>query len=225
MKTKSFLLIAILWNSLMFCQSSIKINKSQVRLFAVTPLNYEIKRVNGLALGLGYDPKYLFKDDDLTEMQTVNGLNLEINPLGLLYWLFYDPQKFENAEYIKMNGLNLSLAGYTRGISHNGISISMYNYGYSMNGLMGSLFSFEIEKGKGVFLATLKVSSKEMKGISMAAFNDSEVMRGVQLGLYNRNSNGKGLQLGLVNKSKKMKGLQIGFWNKNEKRTLPIINF
>lgn len=225
MKTKLFLIIAMIFNSLVFCQDSLKVNEQKVRLIAVTPLNDDITKVNGLAVGLGFDPKYLLKDDDLTELQTVNGLNLEVNPLGLIYWFFYNPSGFEHQQLIKVNGLNLSLAGYLRGISHNGISLSMYNYGHTMNGVMGSLISFDIEKARGVFFATMNVSSREMKGLSIAPFNSAEVLRGVQIGFYNNNSDGKGLQIGLVNRSKKMKGLQIGFWNKNGKRTLPLINF
>jgi hypothetical protein len=225
MKTKLFLIIAIIFNSLMFCQDSLKANEQEVRVIAVTPLNYDITKVNGLAIGLGFDPKYLFKDDDLTELQTVNGINLELNPLGSLYWLFYDSSRFENQQLIKVNGLNLSLAGYLRGVSHNGVSVSLYNYGHTMNGVMGSLSSFDIEKGKGIFIAPLSVSSKEIKGLSFSAVNSTEILRGFQIGLVNRNIDGKGLQFGLVNKSSKMKGLQIGFWNKNGKRTLPLINF
>lgn len=224
MKTKLFLIIAIIFNSLMFGQDSLQINDQKTRLIAVTPLNYDIRVVNGLAFGLGFDPKYLFKDDDLTEIQKVNGLNLEVNPLGLIYLLFYNP-KNQNEELIKVNGLNISLAGYLRGVSHNGVSISLYNYGHTMNGVMGSLTSFDIEKGKGIFIAPLSVSSKEIKGLSFSAFNGTETLRGVQIGFVNRNVDGKGLQFGLVNKSNKMKGLQIGFWNKNGKRTLPLINF
>ncbi|MCD0455086.1 hypothetical protein LPB85_06445 [Chryseobacterium sp. LC2016-27] len=225
MKTKLFLIIAIIFNSLMFCQDSLKANEQEVRVIAVTPLNYDITKVNGLAIGIGFDPKYLLKDDDLTELQTVNGINLELNPLGPLYWLFYDSSRFENQQLIKVNGLNLSLAGYLRGISHNGLSLSMYNYGHTMNGVMGSLSSFDIEKGKGIFIAPLSVSSKEIKGLSFSAVNSTEILRGFQIGLVNRNIDGKGLQFGLVNRSSKMKGLQIGFWNKNGKRTLPLINF
>lgn len=143
----------------------------------------------------------------------------------MIYFLFYDPSRFQNEELIKVNGLNVSLTGYLRGVSHNGVSISLYNYGHTMNGVMGSVTSFDIEKGKGILVASLSISSKEMKGLSFSAFNTAKIMRGVQIGLVNRNTDGKGLQLGLVNKSVKMKGLQIGFWNKNGKRTLPLINF
>ncbi|MBD3906976.1 hypothetical protein NAL32_20050 [Chryseobacterium sp. Ch-15] len=225
MKTKLFLIIAIIFNSWMFCQDSLKVNEQEVRVIAVTPLNYGITKVNGLAVGLGFDPKYLFKDDGLTKIQKVNGLNLEVNPLGLMYLLFYNPPRAQDEELIKVNGLNISSAGYLRGVSHNGVSVSLYNYGHTMNGVMGSLLSFDIEKGRGVFFSTMSVSSKEMKGLSIAPFNGAEVLRGVQIGFYNNNSDGKGLQIGLVNRSKKMKGLQIGFWNKNGKRTLPLINF
>lgn len=218
-------MIAIVLNSLMFCQDSLNVNRHEIRVIAVTPLNYDIKKVNGLAFGLGYDPKYLFKDADLIEIQKVNGLNVEVNPLGLIYFLFYDPSRFENVELIKVNGVNVSVSGYLRGVSHNGVSVSLYNYGHTMNGVMGSLSSFDIEKGRGVFVAPFAVSSHELKGLSFSAFNSTMTLRGVQIGFVNRSGDAKGVQLGLVNKSGKMKGLQIGFWNKNGKRTLPIINF
>ena len=225
MKTKLFLIIAVCFNSFLFCQDSLKLTHQEVRLAAITPLNNKISMVNGLAFGLGLDSQYLFKEETALNLQKVNGLNLEINPLGILFWLFYDPTKTANVEIVQVNGLNISPAGYFRGISHNGFSISLYNYGHTMNGVMGSLANFDIEKGNGAFVAILGVSSKEMKGVSFSAFNNTEILRGVQIGFVNKNVDGKGLQFGLVNKSNKMKGLQIGFWNKNGKRTLPLINF
>lgn len=225
MKTKLFLIIAVFFNSFIFCQDSLKMTDQKTRLVAITPLNKEIDKVNGLAFGLGLDSRYLFKDETALKLQEVNGLNLEVNPLGILFWFFYDPSRIKNVETVQVNGLNISLAGYLRGISHNGAGISLYNYGHTMNGAMVSLANFDIERGNGVIVAVLGVSSREMKGLSLSAFNDAEILRGVQIGLVNHNIDGKGLQIGLVNKSKKMKGLQIGFWNKNGKRTLPLINF
>jgi len=225
MKTKIFLIAAVLFNSFMFSQDSLEITHQKTRLVAITPLNNKVSTVNGLAFGLGLDSQYLFKEETALKLQKVNGFNLEVNPLGILFWFFYDPSRIKNVETVQVNGLNISPAGYLRGISHNGAGISLYNYGHTMNGAMVSLANFDIEKGNGVFVAVLGVSSREMTGLSLAAFNDAEILRGVQIGLVNHNIDGKGLQIGLVNKSKRMKGLQIGFWNKNGKRTLPLINF
>ena len=217
--------MTILLSHSFFCQDSLRIVNPKVRVVAVTPLNSKVGNVNGLAFGLGLETTYLFKQETVVNLQKVNGLNVEVNPLGILFWLFYDASKTKNIESIKVNGVNVSLAGYSRGISHNGASVSLYNYGHKMNGAMISLASFDIEKGNGVFLAFLNVSSKEIKGLSFSAFNNADVLKGVQFGLVNNSIDGRGLQLGLVNKSKKLKGLQIGFWNKNGKRTLPLINF
>ncbi|MCU7617976.1 hypothetical protein NZ698_12270 [Chryseobacterium sp. PBS4-4] len=225
MKTKLFLVIAFLSGGILFGQDSLKVNQQKRRLISTTPLNPQVEKVNGLAVGLGFDSKYLAKDQNTVKLQTVNGLNLELNPLGLLFCMFYDPSKSANVEYVQVNGLNISLSGYLRGVSHNGVSVSLYNYGHTMNGLMGSLLHFDTEKSKGVFVTGLFFSSNELKGLSISAFNNAEILKGVQLGFVNRNTEGKGLQIGLVNKSKKMKGLQIGFWNRNGKRTLPFINF
>jgi hypothetical protein len=225
MKTKLFLIIAFLSGGIFFSQDSLKVNQQKVRLISTTPLNPQIEKVNGLAVGLGFDSKYLAKDQNTVNLQKVNGLNLEVNPLGLLFWMFYDPSKSANVEYVQVNGLNISLSGYLRGVSHNGVSVSLYNYGHTMNGLMGSLLHFDTEKSKGVFVTGLSFSSNELTGLSVSPFNNAGILKGVQLGFLNTNIEGKGLQIGLVNKSKKMKGLQIGFWNKNGKRTLPFINF
>lgn len=226
MKTKLFLIVAFfLSGSLIFGQDSLKVNQQKVRLISMTPLNPQIGKVNGLTVGLGFDSKYLAKDQNTVNFQTVNGLNLEVNPLGLLFWMFYDPTKSSNIESVQVNGLNISVSGYLRGVSHNGVSVSLYNYGHTMNGLMGSLLHFDTEKSKGVFVTGLSFSSNELTGLSVSPFNNTGILKGVQLGFLNTNIEGKGLQIGLVNKSEKMKGLQIGFWNKNGKRTLPFINF
>ena len=203
-----------------FIHAQDSLNIQKTRLIALTPLNKKTDKVNGLAVGLGYDTKY-----NRIELQKVNGLNLEVNPIGFLFWMFYDPAKVQNTEFLEINGLNISAAGYLRGVSHNGVSISMYNYGHTMNGISGTLLTTYIETGNGFFVSAFGVYAKELNGMSISVFNDAEIMKGIQLGGYNSGEEVRGLQIGFVNKSKKLKGLQIGLWNKNGKRSLPIINF
>ncbi|KPH13724.1 hypothetical protein [Chryseobacterium sp. ERMR1:04] len=224
MKTRLIVIIGLLINCLVFGQDSILVNQ-KTRLIALTPLKDEITTVNGLTLGLGLDPKFNFKGTGHGNFQKVNGINLDVNPLGLLIWMFYDPSKSEKSEFIKVNGLTISAAGYLRGVSHQGLNISMYNYGHTMNGVMVSALYTDIEKGKGIFISGLLISAIEMKGLSISAANDTEMLKGIQIGIYNKAIKANGLQIGLINKSNKIRGLQLGLWNKNDKRSLPLINF
>lgn len=223
MKTRILLILSFLTINFFHAQDSLKMQK--MRLVALTPLNDKIDKVNGLTVGLGFDSKNIFKEKNVMSLQKVNGLNIDVNALGFLFWMFYDPAKDQNIEFIKVNGLTISAAGYLRGVSHSGMNVSLYNYGHTINGVSGTLFTTYIEKGNGIFVSALGIYSKKLNGVSISVFNDAEIMKGLQIGGYNSSEEIKGLQIGLVNKSKKLKGLQIGLWNKNGKRSLPIINF
>lgn len=224
MKTKFLFIIGLLFNYLVYGQDSLKISRPKTQFIAFTPLKNEIEKVNGLTVGLGFGPKYT--PNTQPNFQKVNGLNLDINPLGFLIWMFYDPSKIAYKEaYLQVNGINISAAGYFRGINHNGASLSMYNYGNTMNGILVSAITMDIEKGNGVLISGLGISAKELKGLSISVFNDANTLKGMQIGFHNKATTGKGLQIGIVNKSDKLKGLQIGFWNENEKRKLPLVNW
>ncbi|MCS3531429.1 LA_2272 family surface repeat-containing protein [Chryseobacterium sp. JUb7] len=223
MRTRILLILSFLIVNFFHAQDSLKIQKA--KLIALTPFNDNIDKVNGLTVGLGFDSKYVFKEQNVKLLQKVNGLNLDVNALGFLFWMFYDPAKGQNIEFIKVNGITISAAGYLRGVSHNGINLSLYNYGHTMNGVSGTLFTTYIEEGNGIFVSPVGFYSKELNGVSISVFNDAEIMKGIQIGGYNSSEVVTGMQIGLVNKSKKLKGLQIGLWNKNGKRSLPIINF
>ena len=57
--------------------------------------------------------------------KTVNGLNIDANPLECYYLdVFYDPSKVNNSnDILQYNGLNISAAGFLRDHSHNGLNI------------------------------------------------------------------------------------------------------
>ncbi len=223
MKTRILLMLGLLIINFINAQDTLKIRNA--RLIALTPLNKKTDKVNGLTFGLGFDSKYIVKKEDVKLPQRVNGLNIEANPLGILFWMFYDPEKDQETEFVKINGLNISAAGYLKGVSHNGLSLSLYNYGHTMNGISGAFFTTYIETGNGFFVSTLGVYSKKLNGVSISIFNNAVKMRGIQIGGYNSSKDAKGMQIGLINKSEKLRGLQIGLWNKNGKRSLPVINF
>ena len=205
MKTK-LLLIFIFSSLFLFAQDSIKYTE-EARLIAFTPL-HKIDKVNGIAIGIGMDE--IIRNN--VSKKTINGLNIDINLIGFLLFCFYDTAKIVNSgDVLQQNGINISLAGFLRNNSHNGINVSLYNYGNKMNGVSVAVIGNVVEEINGVYIG----------GMS----NYAEKGRGVTIGVFNEVKEFKGLQIGIRNKSDNMKGIQIGLWNVNGKRKLPIINW
>lgn len=224
MKTNFLIIVTIFFTQLIWAQDSIKIEETKTQIFSFVPLNHADK-VNGLTVGAGVGFDFTFGKDYKT-LQKVNGLNLDINPVGFLIFCFYDPNRvISDSEITVLNGVNLSIAGHLRGVEHNGINISGYNYANKMNGVTFSFILNATNELNGVSLAFLGNSAKSGVGLSIATINSFDNYKGVQIGFINRVDSLNGFQIGLINTTKSTKGFQIGFWNKNAKRSLPIINF
>jgi hypothetical protein len=129
--------------------------------------------------------------------ETINGIN--ISPIG-------------TGCDCKVNGLNIYGAGSITG-QVNGISTGFFmNITERQNGVQGSMFfniTYELNGLQAAFIGNR--NSGRVRGIQIAAENETRELKGLQIGLYN--------------KTTKIKGLQIGLWNVNEKRKRPIINF
>jgi hypothetical protein len=220
MKTKLFLLL-ICVSSILFGQDSIQTETTQTRLIAFTPLN-KIEKVNGLAIGVGMDEIILPE----SQKKTINGMNLDINPLGFLLLCFYDTSRIHNtSDVLVQNGLNVSLAGFLRNNSHNGINISMFSYGNKMNGISVTAVGNVVEELNGIYIAGIGNYAEKGSGVTIGAFNEVKEFKGLQIGITNKSDKIRGVQIGLYNRNKNGRNFQIGFWNKNSKRTLPLINF
>jgi hypothetical protein len=220
MKTKLLLFSFIFCSLLGFSQDSIEY-KTETRLVAFTPLNKIIK-INGIGIGVGMDE--VFKEN--TPKKTINGINIDVNPIGFLLVCFYDTSRISNTkDVLQQNGLNLSLAGFLRNNSHNGLNLSMYNYGNQMNGISITAIGNIVEEMNGIYIGGLANYAEKGNGITIGAFNEVKEFKGLQIGISNKSDKMNGGQLGLINKNKNGRNFQIGFWNKNSKRTLPIINF
>jgi hypothetical protein len=205
-------------------------------VFSFTPVSKKIDRVNGLALGVG-----LALELKPAKPVTVNGLNLEINPLSPLIVLFLDPDyKYNDAPVATVNGLHISTGGFMRNAALNGLGIALYSIGAKSNGMSITGIYNANRVMNGLHISGMVNSSQTARGLFIATFNYSENFGGLMLGGYNRADYFKGLslgvanvdykemsgvQIGLFNRSKKVTGLQIGLWNINEKRSLPFINF
>ncbi|MDX8569964.1 hypothetical protein OZ668_18345 [Elizabethkingia sp. HX XZB] len=225
MKTNFIFWIVLAFSQLFQAQDSIRIENSKFKIFAFTPVKNNISKVNGMTAGLGLSNRAIFKDAE-NNQAIVNGLNLDLNPLGFIIFCFYDPDRdFTTKESVLLNGLNLSIAGHLRDVSQNGVNISAYNYAYQMNGVSFSLIGNSNHTFKGVSVAFMGNAANKGEGLAIASFNGFDDFKGVQIGIVNRSDNMKGLQIGLFNKNETGKNFQIGLWNKNEKRSFPIINW
>lgn len=195
--------------------------KMETRVVAFTPLN-KTDRVNGIAIGIGMDE--VFKENGAKKI--INGINIDVNPLGFLIFCFYDTSRLSNTvDVLQQNGLNISAAGFLRNNSHNGVNLSLYNYGNKMNGVSVTAIGNVVEEMNGVYIGGLANYAEKGSGVTIGAFNEVKEFKGLQIGISNKSDKMKGVQLGLINKNKNGRNFQIGFWNKNSKRTLPLINF
>jgi hypothetical protein len=233
MKTQIFKLNYLIWiifsmGTVLKAQDSIVLNQNEIikthsQIFSLSPVSKKVHQVNGLVFGAG------FFDNQYIKKQTINGINLEVNPSILVapIVIIHLPEIIAKSELthkisdsivtnentnlkLKINGLNISSGQYFNDTSINGFSITGFTRFETCNGLnIAALFTF----------------SGEMNGISISLLNTFNKTNGVSIGLINRTYELKGLQIGLFNASNHNKGLQIGFWNTNSKRSMPFINW
>mgnify|MGYP000559902163 CR=1 FL=1 len=229
MKTK-LLILSIFICAFSFGQDSLKQDlKLKSGLVTFNPSKVT-RNTNGINLGIL----------DEYQKQRINGINLQANPITLLYLLIPKaielPKKGE--ETVTVNGLHISTGGMMDGKKLNGIGISMYHIAQETNGISINGFNSNIGKMNGVQISWLNNSIEKGNGLQLSFSNGAEKFNGLQIGLGNEIDSGSGIQIGIYNSTNKLKGLQlglinksenrgfqIGFWNKNSKRTMPIINF
>lgn len=214
MKT-NLLAIALVMSSLYFGQDSLKIKSA---LFTVNPQKFTAKNTTGINVGI--------MDDYLK--QNIYGINLQANPISLIYPLIPKalPVPSKESSTVTVSGLHFSTGGMVDGEKLNGLGISIYHHCRITNGVSVNFYNNTSATLNGVHISGFANNSIKGNGLSMAFLgNYSEDFAGMQVAAFNESKKMKGMQIGLVNKSKEMKGLQIGFWNENEKRKLPLINW
>lgn len=203
--------------SLGFSQQKTDTLHSQI--FSLTPLSKKVNKVNGMAFGLG---QLYYRE----RKATINGLNLEINPAVPFVLLFLDPEKVDNDTVtLRHNGLHVSVGGFSEGVLHNGLGISVYNITHTSNGVVITGLYNVSKELNGLHIAGLTNSTDKAAGLLISAVNSADLFKGVQIGIYNKSLDMRGVQIGLYNQSAKNKGLQVGLWNSNGKRSLPFINW
>ncbi len=225
-------------HSLAYSQTNSNEIASESRVFCFTPRSLKVNQVNGMAIGMG------IVAIEQSSLQKVNGLDIEINPLSPLLFLFADPTRYSDypdKPTVIVNGLDISTGRYNGNgnVAINGCNINAFNAGYSTNGVSISGFYNYQTVSNGLTIAGLAIDTNYSRGIAIATFNTVENMSGLQIGAYNVVKVGKGLQIGLLNiadsrkgvqiglfnKSGNSKGAQIGLWNSNSKRSFPFFNW
>ncbi len=212
MKTKLLMLLLFL-NSLGFAQG-------RAQVFSFTPLSKNVVEVNGLALGIGH---WLGSQNGAT----INGINIEINPVSPFFILLQDPSKGARSgeSSVDVNGLHIAVGGFNGNGSVNGLGISVYNIGYACNGVSITGLYNNSDTLNGLHISGIANKAGNGVGVTIAPINTADQYGGLQVGLYNSVDSFTGVQIGLFNRSKEMKGLQVGLWNRNGKRSLPFINW
>lgn len=241
MKTK-FLLLLVLATNFISAQDSIPYPefesiKTHSQIFSLSPISKKVDKVNGLVLGVGhYQNKSIRK-------QTINGINVDVNPIGLgipmfIIYLpdmikkgaFFDRENPEviveidvNYPTIQMNGLNVSAGCFFTNASMNGLNISLLNRFAKMNGISIAPIGTQADVMNG-FSVGIYNGYNNNNGLSIGLLNESMNLKGVQVGVYNSAHKMKGIQIGVFNVSRK-KGFQLGIWNVNSKRSIPFLNW
>ena len=200
-----------------FSQDSLR--KHYTRNVAFTTPVSKNTTINGLAIGVMAEP--LGQADVLD----INGLNVELGPLGLtfgwaytLFGTFYAP--FNKRDIA--GGLTFAIdnphifpqapngyATHIRGISVSagGLMDDTHFSGLSLNGILSGP-----DRVDGLEITGLMNMHYDFKGLMIA-------------GLRNKTTTGTGVQIALINTCKSGRVVQFGLINRIGKRTLPFMNF
>ena len=241
MKTK-FLLVLVLVTNFISAQDSFPVPNYETyethsQIFSLSPISKKVDNINGLVFGVGhYQNRHI-------EKQTINGINVDVNPIGLGIPIFiiYLPEIISKGTFlsriesdsivkidtnypkIQMNGLNVSAGCFFTNASINGLNISLLNRFNKMNGISVAPIGTQANVMNG-FSIGIYNGFNNSNGLSIGIVNESMQLKGIQLGIYNSAHSLKGIQIGIFNRSRK-KGLQLGIWNVNNKRSMPFINW
>lgn len=231
-----FLVLMTCFFSIVFGQKN-NIFETHSQIFSLSPIAKRVDKVNGLVIGAGhFDSQYINK-------QTINGINLEANPMviAIPFFVFYIPEIISQNKVnidkdslqiikivkmkplIQMNGLNISSGCFMTAANVNGISVSLFNKINTMNGINVTGFGLQSDVLNGLSVGAYN-GTNQLNGATIGLFNETYNSKGLQIGFYNYSVVNSGVQIGVFNMSKS-RGFQIGLWNINNKRSMPFINW
>jgi hypothetical protein len=246
MKTK-FLVFLVLLTNFILAQDSMSVSRQRMipqysfdqtkhrHVIGFSPMSRKIEKVNGMVFGVGHI------DNRFVEKQTINGLNLEVNPapaIGALMTfmaIMYLPEiidknvgkkrelKVKDTLYVKEDDLVIKNWYKTPYLKLNGLNISSgcFFTTTSMNGLNIS-FANKFKDFNGISITPLGTMSDNQNGISLGLINASNDLNGFVVGVYNQSFKLDGLQIGLVNRAGINHGLQIGLVNSSRTKGFQV---
>ncbi|MFC6096965.1 hypothetical protein ACFPVY_09945 [Flavobacterium qiangtangense] len=244
MKTK-ILALLVFFSIRGFSQDSLQVPNLRSQLFSLSPISKKVDNVNGLTFGIGHI------DNKKIVSQTINGMNLEVNPAPIagalvgFMMIMHTPEfikahkrdksiavederfmkikDWTTTPNLKLNGINLSTGCFFTTTSMNGLNISLGNKFNNFNGISLAPLGTLAGKQNGLSVGIIN-GNNQLSGATFGIYNQSQDLNGLHFGVINRAKRNDGLQIGVYNKSFS-KGFQLGIWNVNSKRSLPLINW
>lgn len=246
MKTK-FLFLLVFVTNFISAQDTIPLRtfesiETHSQIFSLSPISKRVDKVNGLVFGVGH-----FENKKI-QNQTINGLNVEVNPapiagtfiafLTVIYlpdiiknksWKSNDTitklkiKNFDTEPSLKLNGVNISTGCFFTTTNMNGLNISLGNKIKNFNGISIAPLGTIANDYCGLSIGVINANNN-LKGVSIGIYNQSYELNGLQFGTFNSVNKNRGIQIGVFNKSNS-RGFQIGVWNKNTKHAFPLINW
>jgi hypothetical protein len=186
-------------------------------------------KVNGLSLGLETKNNlynYFYEPAPLQ----INGINLEVNPIGLVtvippffpvLWAF--ELEFQDSIEVYENHIRQYMTTQINGIN---LSPIIFLCNAKINGINIVGVKTVIGKSNGIMVSGLINASYKANGLQFAGIrNTATGINGIQIAAISNHTNRiNGLQISLFNYASEMTGLQIGLWNKIGDRGLPFVN-
>lgn len=245
MKTKILILIV---TSIQFMKAQDSIPnpihtiETHSQIFSLSPISKKVDKVNGLVFGVGHC------ENKNIANQTINGMNVEINPAPIAGTFFaflsliYLPeiiknrkpkdsinqhdfkiQNFNTLLHVKLNGINISSGCFFTTTNMNGLNLSLANKFKNFNGISITPLGTISDKMNGISIGIVNANNN-LNGAIIGCYNQTYQLNGMQIGIVNKVEKNQGIQIGIYNRSFS-RGFQLGFWNKNAKRCLPILNW
>lgn len=241
MKTRLLLLLIVV-SIKSLSQDSLRVVLPHSQIFSLSPISKKVDKVNGLVFGVGHC------ENKNIQNQTINGLNVEVNPAPIagtfmaFLALIYLPEIIKNNEQkdslsqhdfkiknwslspnLKLNGINISTGCFFTSTNMNGLNVSLGNKFKNFNGISIAPLGTISDQLNGLSIGIINENTN-LNGVIIGFYNQTYKLNGMQLGIVNKVENNYGIQIGIYNRSFS-RGFQLGIWNKNAKRSFPILNW
>lgn len=209
--------VILLLGSMPLLAQSQESPRTVVRRFSLTPQKHHL-HVRGITIGISAHSLELTD----TLYTRVDGLNLEIGPMGIIGGLWGTMFGFAGGRDDK----NRRVGFFARHGFKAAREMQYPRYGTHIHGVSISLGGLTEDFSKGLIINGLSGFSYTMSGVQISGLlNESYQTKGVSIaGLVNHATRAHGLQIGLINNCRTGKVVQIGLFNRIGNRIVPFVN-